>query len=309
MTSRETVKARRIRDWLIHAIDDGTQENVPMQAAVKFRVSRQSIHRHLKVLQDRGLVESQGSTRNKRYKLTTVESVLKDIAVFDGLAEHDVWLHEIKPHIIDSSPNVTDLASYCCTEMINNVVDHSESKNMQISVKSNVVSTEIMIRDHGIGVFNKVRQELGLDDDQHALLELSKGKLTTDPERHSGEGLFFTSRMCSVFTISSGSIVFIRLNGDDWLFEFQEGDTVGTAVNMEFRKDTTITSREVFERYASEHSDFGFTKTHIMVNLARYEGEKLLSRSQAKRLLARSDGFREVYLDFEGVESIGAGVR
>ena len=31
------------------------------------------------------------------------------------------------------------------------------------------------------------------------MLELSKGKLTTDSANHSGEGIFFTSRMFDVF--------------------------------------------------------------------------------------------------------------
>jgi hypothetical protein len=39
--------------------------------------------------------------------------------------------------------------------------------------------------------------------------------------------------------------------------------------------------------------------------LAQYGDEKLISRSQAKRLLARFDRFKTVVLDFTGVESIG----
>jgi hypothetical protein len=42
-----------------------------------------------------------------------------------------------------------------------------------------------------------------------------------------------------------------------------------------------------------------------VVALARAEGEKLISRSQAKRILARVERFREVVLDFEGIDSIG----
>ncbi len=36
-----------------------------------------------------------------------------------------------------------------------------------------------------------------------------------------------------------------------------------------------------------------------------YEGEKLVSRSQAKRILNRIEKFKTVLLDFEGVDSIG----
>jgi len=48
-----------------------------------------------------------------------------------------------------------------------------------------------------------------------------------------------------------------------------------------------------------------FTITHVPVGLARYGDENLVSRSQAKRLMARVEKFREVVLDFSGVNTIG----
>jgi hypothetical protein len=41
------------------------------------------------------------------------------------------------------------------------------------------------------------------------------------------------------------------------------------------------------------------------VKLAQYGEDKLISRSQAKRLVARVDQFKTVFFDFEGVETIG----
>jgi hypothetical protein len=41
--------------------------------------------------------------------------------------------------------------------------------------------------------------------------------------------------------------------------------------------------------------------------LAIYDNEKLISRSQAKRLLARIDRFKNIIFDFEEVSSIGQG--
>jgi hypothetical protein len=59
------------------------------------------------------------------------------------------------------------------------------------------------------------------------------------------------------------------------------------------------------DRFASSGEDYGFTRTHIPVVLAQYGDENLVSRSQAKRLLARFDRFKEVFLDFTGVHTIG----
>ena len=42
-----------------------------------------------------------------------------------------------------------------------------------------------------------------------------------------------------------------------------------------------------------------------MLHLAKIGDENLISRSQAKRLLTRLEPFKEVFLDFEGVDIIG----
>ena len=51
--------------------------------------------------------------------------------------------------------------------------------------------------------------------------------------------------------------------------------------------------------------DDAFSRTHVVVHLARSGGEKLVTRSQAKRVMARLDRFREVVLDFTCVEDVG----
>ena len=64
------------------------------------------------------------------------------------------------------------------------------------------------LHDNGVGIFKKIQTELRLLDERHAILELAKGKLTTDPKRHTGEGIFFSSRMFDQFDILSGGIFF-----------------------------------------------------------------------------------------------------
>jgi hypothetical protein len=69
------------------------------------------------------------------------------------------------------------------------------------------------------------------------------------------------------------------------------------------------TTLDVFKRFSSPNPDdaevMDFSRTHFPVELAKLEGESLVSRSQAKRLMARAEKFREVVLDFQGVKSIG----
>ena len=163
------------------------------------------------------------------------------------------------------------------------------------------------IIDSGIGIFEKIKKDFDLPDAQSALLELSKGKLTSDKKRHSGEGIFFTSRMFDEFYIHSGNLAYLKVRNDQdgWLIVV--GDRIdyhqGTEVGMKIATDVTRTPRQVFDEYQT--GVVGFRRTHVPIKLAQYADEQLVSRSQAKRILTRFEDFSEVILDFEGVPDIG----
>jgi hypothetical protein len=79
----------------------------------------------------------------------------------------------------------------------------------------------------------------------------------------------------------------------------------GTFVDMEIDVSSTQTQVEVFDRFSDKEEDYGFTRTHVPVALARHGTENLISRSQAKRLVARFDRFNDVLMDFATVPMIG----
>ena len=189
--------------------------------------------------------------------------------------------------------------------MLNNAIDHSSGKSIAISVEKTAKYTEILICDDGEGIFKKIQRALSLHEERHAVLELAKGKLTTDPTRHSGEGIFFSSRMFDKFAILSGNVYFTHDYGalEDWIADKPEV-AQGTGVFMKLDNNTARTTKEVFDRYSSGEN-YGFTKTVVPVHLAQYRDEKLVSRSQAKRVLARIDRFKVAIFDFTGVEAIG----
>jgi hypothetical protein len=137
---------------------------------------------------------------------------------------------------------------------------------------------------NGGGIFKKIQNALNLLDERHALLELSKGKLTTDPKRHTGEGIFFTSRMFDSYDIVSGEVYFSHEFGkpEDWIFE-RDKLSDGTAVWMKLHNHTARKIKKIFDQFTSGE-DYGFNKTVVPVKLAQYGNDKLISRSQAKRL-------------------------
>ena len=190
--------------------------------------------------------------------------------------------------------------------MFNNVRDHSQAEAVQLFIERTALTYTVSIHDFGVGIFDKIQRDCGLPTKHEAVLELSKGKLTTDPTRHTGEGIFFTSRMFDRFAIFSGGLMLARTRqGPDWLLDTDATLPHGTSVQMILGTDSAHTTREVFDRYTTESDDYGFTKTHVLVSLANIEGGTLVSRSQAKRLLARLDRFKEVVLNFDKLDDIG----
>jgi hypothetical protein len=146
-----------------------------------------------------------------------------------------------------------------------------------------------------------------LHDERQALFELSKGKLTTDPDNHTGEGIFFTSRVFDEFEIDSKGVKFSHDNQFefDYILDSEiSRNEAGTAVYMLIRRYSDRDIQAVFDDFAGP-DEFQFNKTVIPVRLAQYGNEKLVSRSQAKRLLVRIERFENVVFDFDGVSAIG----
>ncbi|MBU1194660.1 MAG: DUF4325 domain-containing protein [Proteobacteria bacterium] len=220
--------------------------------------------------------------------------------------EEDIlWTKDIAPLLSDINRNVKDICHYGFTEMVNNVIDHSEATELLIKLTVDYLDIQILVIDDGIGIFRKIKNDLGLENSRHAILELAKGKYTSDPENHTGEGIFFTSRIFDYFNISSHKLSYSGMgNRDGFLYEYLD-DLDGTGVSMKIKKGSQTNLTNIFKEYADPDKDPSFHKTIIPVRLMEHEGESLISRSQAKRLITRFDRFIEVILDFEGVKQIG----
>ena len=282
-------------------------QDIAKVAGEKFGITRQAVNRHLRNLVELGVLTAIGETRNRQYTFPMLRRESAWLTITPQLEEDVVWREKVAPALIGVPENVLDICRYGVTEIVNNAIDHSGSPKVGIEIEYDASRVYIIIIDQGIGIFRKIKEYCGLDDERLAILELSKGKLTTDPNRHTGEGIFFTSRMFDHFSILSGYLyVGCRRSGGDWLMKDRDHRVDGTSVHMEISPLSTHTTKEVFDRYATDHDDYAFSRTHVLVALAKLShGEKLVSRSQAKRVMARLERFKEVVLDFEGIQEIG----
>jgi hypothetical protein len=304
----ERKKSKAIRQFIAEQIGKSSQDIVRLTGE-KFGISRQAVNRHIHGLMDNGVIIAEGSTRQRKYKLKPIVDEEFPFLLSLNLQEDIIWRENVRPLLREIPQNILDICHYSFTEIVNNVIDHSSATSLIIKIIQTSIGIQLAIYDNGIGIFKKIQKELRLENPAYAILELSKGKLTTDPQHHTGEGIFFSSRMVDRFIIESGELYFAHNElGHDWLLGFEEDDDgykQGTFVRMEIGVNSTRTAREVFDKYTAENDDYGFTRTIVPVVLAKYGDENLISRSQAKRLLARLEKFREVMLDFENVESIG----
>ena len=298
-------QTEEIREYILNSVEAHPQ-HIARMTSERFGISRPAVSKHLRSLIEGGFLETSGSTSARRYSLRKILDENWRFKV-DEIEEDRVWRENVRSHLKELPENIFDICYYGFTEMLNNVIDHSESEEALVHLSRTATNLTINVIDAGVGIFKKIQAEFDLHDPRHALLELSKGKLTTDEARHTGEGIFFTSRMFDKFTIVSGTLCFIRENDeDDWLIETSEGESLqGTIIRLEIKTKTQRTSLEVFEKFAAGEEDLDFSRTHVPLQLLLYEGEELISRSQAKRLLMRLDGFREVLLDFKGLKRIG----
>lgn len=298
-------RSQSIRRFIVKSVVDHPAD-IAAVAADEFGLTRQSINRHLRKLVDHGVLVSTGNTKSREYRLRAGPGSITELelTVDEALQEDDVWRTYIRPQLEGVSGNVLRICQYGFTEMLNNVKDHSESTSVLIGVAWKGDEISLLVADQGVGIFKKVQSALGLSDPRQAILELSKGKLTTSEFTHTGEGIFFTSKMFDRFLVGSDGIAY--LHGYEQQGFVSDSDfNEGTGVVLTIRRDAKQTMNEIFDEYAAGSDDYSFNKTLLAVKLAKYDQEDLVSRSQAKRVLARMEQFHEVVVDFSGVEFIG----
>ncbi len=292
-----------IRRFILNHVEEHPKD-VSKLAADHFGITRQAVNKHLQKLTAEHALAETGNTRNRTYKLASLSEWRRIYEISPGVTEGGVWATDIRAVLGQLPENVLSIWQYGFTEMFNNAIDHSDGTAISVTISKTAANTEMLMHDNGVGIFKKIQTALGLLDERHAVLELAKGKFTTDPKNHTGEGIFFSSRMFDKFRILSGGVFFSHDFGDDEDWILAGAEQKGTYVRMQLSNHTARAMTKIFDQFSSG-DDYGFNKTIVPVELAQYGDDKLISRSQAKRLLARIELFKTVMLDFSGVEVIG----
>lgn len=303
MTKKRRKRGDAVRAFIIGNAEDQARGLVS-RVMRKFAISRQAVHKHLRRLVDEKIL-LQGPPPGC-YQLCTLGDSKKILPVAGNPEEDIVWRTQVREMMGDLPQNALDLWRYGFTEMFNNVVEHSGAETAFLQVKRTAFSTKMTLWDRGVGIFKMIGSHFKFIDERHAVVELVKGRLTTDGAGHSGEGIFFTTRMFDTFSILSGGILLAHTtsdDGDDWMLGTQE-DRSGTLITMTLRNDTSPLIGDVYEKLSSDGTS-GLSTTVVPAHLAQHGTEKLVSRSEAKRLLTGLTRFKAALIDFGGIDSIG----
>ena len=198
--TRVRVRGEVVRRFILEHLEKHS-DDLAKTTADHFGITRQAVNKHLKRLKQEGAINDSGKTRNRAYTLMPQVDWSREYAVTPDLEEHVIWQNDISQIMGNQPENVQDIWQYGLTEILNNARDHSGGSQVFTFIRKNSVYTEMAIQDDGVGIFRKIQAAMNLLDERHAVFELAKGKLTTDPARHTGEGIFFTSRMFDGFDI------------------------------------------------------------------------------------------------------------
>lgn len=305
-----------IKDFILKAVETHPRDLVSYVADY-FNITPQAIHKHLDLVMGEGLIEKTGETRSVVYTITVLGRIKKDkpkrvlaeylIDTPNELEEDVVWRDRFKPSLLFLPKNVMRICEYGLTEILNNARDHAGARNVWARAELDGTDVVLTVRDDGIGIFRKIKDALKLGTERESILHLSKGKFTTDRMHHTGEGIFFSSRSFDTFHISSPSLAFLCVRGEDWLFDKSLAQKVsaGTWIGMHIDVFSKTNLSDVFNKYTVDSDVPVFEKTHVVVKLGLLDEETFVSRSQAKRILLGLERFKEVLLDFKGIATIG----
>jgi len=284
-------------DALAHPTDLGPT------LARRHAVSRGTITKQLKRLVENGWLERHGGTR-PRYQPGIQREVTTDYRV-DGLDEHTPWLRDVHP-VLALHPDVARIAQHVFGELLNNAIDHAGATTVAVSVRQTPTHLHILIGDDGLGVFNQLAQRAGLPDAQRAALELSKGRLTTQPECHGGRGLFFVARMVDAMNLqSNGQVLQWRHRGESVQFRSHPLNRTGTTVFVSLALDSTVRPTDAYSAFGSDDAPLDFSRTQVPLRLLTDNGLSLDSRAQARWVVSRLELFATAELDFDGVDDVG----
>lgn len=277
--------------------------------------SRMYVNKFFRDLREKGKIVLIGKANQARYiqarkyavarakkELTSLHRILRN----KNLSE-DTVLDQIRRNtgiFLGVPKNISRIVDYAFSEMLNNAIEHSRSKTIEIKVEKGGGGILFDVIDLGIGIFRHIMKKKNLKNELEAIQDLLKGKQTTAPKSHTGEGIFFTSKIADTFIIQSSNKKLTFNNALEDIFIDDVRPVKGTKVVFFIDTKSKRKLDRIFREYSGD--SYEFSKTKVIVKLYKMDTDHI-SRSQARRVLSGLEAFKTITLDFNGVKTIGQG--
>lgn len=311
------MKQLKVKEAIIALIqassEKGTQPSQELQK--QFGLSRQQVSRYLTDLVKQGIITSHGTGRGVNYTLVkdTGKNLLSSgelsLDQLSQLGEEKVFQTWVQ-HSIQAYPkNIKSIIHHGFTELTNNVIDHADANKFWFKIFDDHIRNKLImeIHDDGVGVFRRNQIAFACRNLFEAVVETAKGKRTSQPKKHAGEGLFFTSRLFDYFRLQANGIEWLYLSAiDDWSIATIE-DIKGSHIITMIDKASLKKPEDIFVNYTDEEFQFSKNALFIVEPLTIQAQEEHVSRSEAKRLLMGAEKFKHIIIDFKNTTRIGQG--
>jgi hypothetical protein len=303
-------RPEQIKQFILSAVPDHPRDIVPLTAR-QFQVTPTTVHRHLNKLLQQGEVIKTGRTRGAVYFLKLALQRNLTFSIKPSLDENQVWMEHFHEPFSALAENVYSICKYGFRNIFNNAVHHSQGTTITVSTKIRDTFVDIRILDDGVGTFKKIKNTLKLENERASILEITKGKLTTDPDNHTGAGIYFTSRAVDKYAMASSDLGYMRNNlEDDWFIETSKDQVKGTGVALQINLNSSTLLQDVFGQYSTFGSDTGLsniTENLKIVELSKLNQDHYISRSQGKKILIGLEVFHHIIFDFRDIKAVGQG--
>lgn len=295
-----------ITPWITRAaIEHG--DDLAAEVARRLDIGTRRAAVMLRQLAERGWLSVQRQGRRQVHRPGTLRQVVQTYTLA-GLEEDLPWRRDFRP-CFELSRHVTQLMGQAFTELLNNAAEHSGGTQVSVSLRQTPQQLQLLVADDGVGLFQHLRETVAIDDPMLALLELSKGRLTSQPLHHCGHGLFLSARLADVFHVQANGESWMTRDGDGsgWQRQRLGPARPGTTIYLSVACDTLRTLDAVLNDWRADAEAADFSRTAVPLRLlAGADGQAMLhSRADARRVTHRLTAFALAELDFEGIEAIG----
>lgn len=297
-----------LTQWITAAAADHPQDLADLVSA-RLAITRRGAQSLLRRLAAAQWLRHEGTARRPIWRPGALRQVVRHYPL-EGLMEDQPWRMDFAPYF-QLPAAVQRMAQHAFTELVNNAVEHSGGTQVTVSMRQTPAQLQLLVSDDGCGLFRQIEERFHITEPAVAMLELAKGRLTSQPQRHCGLGLLVTSQLADVFDVRANAQGYQRRAWSEAPWHPMSlpaalAERPGTSVYLAIALDTGRTLEAVQRALSADARSFAFDRTHVPLNLITGPAQSVLaSRADARRVAARLAGFRRAEIDFTGLGEIG----